>query len=434
VWEFVYTGNLLETPYYFSLFNAPLALVLGSILFVVSQRLVEARLQSKILIVMGAAAALALPTFVTYRLGRGLVGPRAAVATIALMALSIVLLAASRFTSRSRFSGAVAGLAIVVTMFAVGYAASSGTETRSVFGTSPSTYPERRQTLSLATQLIRFMKENKLQSVPAGQPMTAAAPAFWYRAASDVALTGMQSTYLWGITWVGLDMPKIDAPMRALLDARRPQHLVLLCLTHACSGADDALASAGYANTPVAERQLVSHGKRVWVRALMLSKFRLRPTDPFELYYRRAQAPFSRAVEGSPIASWSFRDGAPAGWSGSALDTLNGTSGKNFPTTGRQWDYELISPKISLEPGRYRVYLSGGVSEGGLDLGVLDSHARSWIEQRLYWFKQRGFNGWMMVPFRLDDTREVSVILSNWVPHDMASRWSVRQIKIVRVP
>lgn len=103
-------------------------------------------------------------------------------------------------------------------------------------------------------------------------------------------------------------------------------------------------------------------------------------------------------------------------------------------TRARKWNYEVVSPKLRLEPGRYRIYLDGQVVNGGLDLGVLDTDANKWIAQRFYWRGQRGFDRRsMMTPFTLTEARTVEIVLSNWVPTDQASRWELRAMQLVRI-
>ena len=102
-------------------------------------------------------------------------------------------------------------------------------------------------------------------------------------------------------------------------------------------------------------------------------------------------------------------------------------------THSRPWNYEVLSPEISLPAGSYAVALDGKVVAGGLDLGVLDIDANSWVAQTTYWYGQRGFDGRVMVThFRLDAPKKVKIILSNWVPRDMSSQWLLRSVELVR--
>jgi hypothetical protein len=241
----------------------------------------------------------------------------------------------------------------------------------------------------------------------------------------------MQSTYLWQPTWVGLNLPHVDDSTRALLNSKKPEHLVLLCSTRPCAGAQRSLARAGYPNVLIATRQLVSGDKHIWVHALELVNFRLGSPA---LYYVGTQSPFAKTVAGSLVAGWSLEDGLPKGWGGAAAQVATANAGGPFVTSAKQWDYELVSPELTLGPGRYRVYASGRVLRGGLDLGVLDSSSNQWIEQRFYWSRQRGGADWMSTPFSLTRPTAIHVVLSNWVPSDRSSRWIVRQLKITRLP
>jgi hypothetical protein len=130
-----------------------------------------------------------------------------------------------------------------------------------------------------------------------------------------------------------------------------------------------------------------------------------------------------------------FTNGLPAGWSGSAASNLGAARGGVFGTSTRRWDYELVSPKVSLKRGSYAVVLQGRVVAGGLDLGVLDAGHNRWIEQRFYWYGQRADfgRGLMKTPFRISQPTTIQLILSNWRPADGSSRWQLSEMRLVRV-
>ena len=71
---------------------------------------------------------------------------------------------------------------------------------------------------------------------------------------------------------------------------------------------------------------------------------------------------------------------------------------------------------------------------GGVDIGILDTGRDTWLSQREYWFRQRGFDrSWMTTPFVLSVATKVQVILSNWVPTAESSRWRLQDMRLVRV-
>jgi hypothetical protein len=182
----------------------------------------------------------------------------------------------------------------------------------------------------------------------------------------------------------------------------------------------------------IGEKLLVSGEQRVWAIALALSKFA--PLDADGRYYQPTQSAFASTVKGRTVVSWAFTSGVPDGWGGSAVRVARKAHGESFMTTPRQWDYELNSGKLTLQPGVYRASLSGRVDAGGLDLGVLDASSEQWIAQSFYWYRQQGFSGWMTTQFTLTTSTPIKVVLSNWVPTTTrASRWAVRELVLTRI-
>jgi hypothetical protein len=342
------------------------------------------------------------------------------------MAVTLVCIAARRVAVRAIGPALTSvGLAVLV-IFSATYAVDAGTTTASIFVRH--TLDERRDVQSVAMQLIGFMRDSGLQK---------RSFQFWYNPNEDPSLNGIQSVYLWGDTWVGLDMPHVDPAMRTLLESRKPTAIVLLCKQHACDNAPAALDAAGYRVRPFAERLLQAGSERVWVRAFDVPKFvALHPTDPTVAFYRASASPFAAAPTGRPIADWTFATAAPDGWSGAAFDAASAAKGRAFTTSSRTWDYELVSPKVALSPGSYTVAMRGRVLAGGLDLGALDADQSSWIQQRFYWRGQKsGFaDGWMTTRFEVTSQAKVQIVLSNWVPKTATSRWQLGEIRLVRNP
>lgn len=416
-WEFFFTGNFLETTYYFSIFNLGIALCLGAAFGLLAPP--RAALPAVIV-------AAILPTIFVFVVPVLPVGRRGAVLVAALMLLTLCALAARTWLASLRRASWTTGLVALIALTGT-YAADAGTMTGSVF--ERGTFGERRDVQALAFELIDFMEERGVEKVPF---------QFWYDRKEDVAFDGIQSTYMWGITWVGIDMPKVDEPMRLLLEQRKPSMLVLLCKHPSCREAPAALTRAGYRNVPVTNGVLSAGRRRVYVRVLRLPKFVAlnRRVDPMVAAYRRGQAPVAAGVRGNALETWSFARGVPAGWEGSSRAAAAAAAGRPFDTSPDSWAYELTAPKLELPAGRYEVFARGRVLAGGLDLGVLDADARQWIQQRLYWYGQRrSFTGrWMATPFRLGKPTTVQVILSNWAPKSGQSRWQLDEIRLVRLP
>jgi hypothetical protein len=413
VWELAFTGDFLETSYYFSMFNVGIALCLASAFYLLRP--------APIAIAAVAAAAMGA-TVITLWAHVLPDGRRGAVVAVVLMVLSLAVGSFSRNGGRMASTVAVALIAFTAT-----YAADAGTITRSVFARG--TFTRHRDVQTVAFQLIDFMRKNGLQKVPF---------QFWYAPNEDIALNGIQSTYLWGITWVGLEMPKVDKPMRQLLAQRKPSALVLLCKQSACHGAPAALAAAGYPNVPLASGVLAAGSERVYVRALRLPKFVAanRPRNKKLDAYHHAAARFSPTARGAAVAQWSFAKGVPPDWSGDAAGAATAAKGAPFVTSAHAFAYELTGPKLALPAGSYTAYARGRVLAGGLDLGALDVDHDTWLSQRLYWYGQRaGFGrGWMATPFTLTSATKVQLIFSNWSPNSSASRWQLRDLRLVRNP
>ncbi len=420
VWEVWFTGNFLETSYYFSLFNVGIVLSLGGVLYLLGE--LPGRWTRSALVGVVVAAAV-IPTLLTIVFRAFPVGRQGWWVVVGLMVVTLGFVAGRRRLGRLLGRGpAVVALAFLV-VFTTTYAADAGSSTRSVF--QRNTYGASRDTLAVALQLIDFMRDSGLQE---------RSFQFWYDSGDDPSLNGIQSVYLWGITWVGLDMPKVEPSMRKLLEARKPSALVLLCRERACQGAPAALTAAGYPNAPLAEDVLEAGSERVWVRAFDIPQFAAPTKADLEgRFFTENASPFAAAPSGEPAAKWPFSAGVPEGWSGDARDAAASANGGAFRTTRPQWSYQLVSPEVTLAPGSYTAFMQGRVLRGGVDLGVLDARQDAWIEQRFYWFGQVGFDRrWMATPFRVERKGPVKVILSNWVPEDRVSEWQIGEIQIVR--
>jgi hypothetical protein len=419
IWEFWGGGDFLEVSYYFSIFLVPLALAIPATLYLLAR---EARISWPARAVVAALVVAAAPLVILHRSGIAPAGRASFYLVAGLMSAALVAAAAAGRVPRT-LRVAVATLGVVLALGATSYAGTSGSSTGSSFGLS-GTFTERRAVLSDALQLIDFMRVSGLQNEwpPAN---------FWYDGYKYPALNGIQSTYFWGITWIGRKMPQVDPSIRARLENRKPPSVVLLCGAPDCAGGPAALERAGYRLRPRAQTVIASHGERYWVKAFRIPKFKV--VDPRTLWWAYSQSPFVAAPRGRVIRRWSLQRGLPPHWSGG--DRLRPAGSYASVTTGADtWRYEVVSDKLTLPPGSYRLYLRGKVLAGGLDMGVLGVAANSWVSQRTYWYGQSGFDRhWMATPFQLDTPTQLQFVLSNWVPHNMSSEWQLRELRLVRV-
>lgn len=415
IWEFAFGGAMLDVPYYFSLFSPGIALTLGGCLGLIAER---ARIPGSVLVAAVVVAG-TLPVVVAYTAHpAAMFGRRGAIITLVLMAGGV---AAAPLFRRRR----LAALALVMLAVAAPtYAAAASISTNDVFREGASIGAKERS-LSLADQLMSFMRVHRLQSTaPGAQP-----PVFWYDAAADPSLIGIQSTYLFGWTWVGLAMPKVDGGLLKLLHDRRPQTIVLLCTDSGCAGGPGALRGARVTLRPAASARLESGGHRVWVRAFTLPRYSIANE---RLSYYDTALPLSPLGFEHTRQAVRFDRGVPAGWQNEAAAAGRGGDGIVVRTTPSRFAYQLLGPKVELPPGRYHALIAGRVVSGGLILGVLDATKDSWISQGGFSSQQHDFDTkTMAVGFTLAKPTTVQLILSNWAPVDSSSRWIVRRAGIV---
>jgi hypothetical protein len=420
-WEFALQGDVFETSYYFSLFDVATALCVGSAAYLIIDRW---DLSEQVLRVTGVTVVAAgLPILLVYRWDIVPTGRSALWPVVALVVASLALLVSTRHVRAA--TAAAALVALFAVAFSVSYASAAGKITQSVFRTSKSTYGYRRDTLLAALQLTSFMRAHHLQSsIPA---------AFWYNPRSAPELNGIQSTYLWGDSWIGLDMPRVTPDAVARLESRKPPYLILLCTSHPCSGAPAVLSAHGYSVRPVAQQLLEAGRVRVWARAFRIPKFPLVVNGDTAFYLAGASALVLPVVK-PPLRVWSWAAGAPRGWTGAGLSAAAKARGAAFDTGSSRFGYELIAPTVTVPAGTYRAELAGSVLHGGLDLGVLDAKANSWIAQTTYWSGESGFATKVMATeFSVAKPTAIGLILANWVPHAESSRWRLRDARLVRI-
>jgi hypothetical protein len=411
VWEFWFGGDFLEVNYYFSLFLVPTTLALGACLYCVGGRWLSWRSAG---IAIGLAA---VPLVAIFGVGNGPTGDKAFYLVLSVSLLVVI----AAFLQRRPLFKRMTSVTIVAAVVATTYAASSGAITRAVLSTNSSDFTDRRAALAAAVDLERFMQRNHLQSTPP--------PAFWYNGLRHPALNGIQSTYLWGITWMGRAMPRLTADNRSLVERRHPPYVVLLCAKSECGSATRVLRRSGYGIREAARGVIGSGAQRYLVEAYEIPKFK---PDPVRDWYERGQSTFVQSPTGSTITDVRFGSALPDGWTSEApIRRIGGVP--TIDTSARPWNYEVVSSKTALRPGTYALYLRGRVLRGGIDIGVLDVSKNSWISQRAYWFRQPGYgNEWMSTPFTLKSPSTVQFVLSNWVPEASASRWQLRELRVAR--
>jgi hypothetical protein len=101
-------------------------------------------------------------------------------------------------------------------------------------------------------------------------------PYFWYDTMyAQSAYASLQSLYLYGYTFVGSSLPKIDEDFRTRMRLYQPTKLVLLCADRRCSSASAALARGGY-RTKLLQR----HQFRTGPFALLMEIREVRPMQP----------------------------------------------------------------------------------------------------------------------------------------------------------
>ena len=421
VWEFLFHGiAVFDIPYYFSVFTPFLVVAAVAPLAVVMRgaRSDETRLRNVAAGVLAAAA----PTALVYGTSLSRIEGRTGFWCVVALASTAIIGGIAFVTSvRRRALAICVGIATICALNLS--AATSRSSARFQMAESGATsFDGRRAAARVADDLIAFMRRSGLQANGPGER-----PANFWIDEDDAVVDSVQSSYLFGITDIGLRLPTFDRPTRRLLDARKPPTLVLLCRSeNVCERGRTALETARYKPKLRASTTLEADGLRLFVKAYTLPAFDL--GGPEERFYRPSQSAFVRP-HGAAVADWDLATALPAGWNGKSLKP-----GGYVETSPRKWRYELQSPSVELPPGRYEALLEGRVLRGGLDLGVLDTDAQRWVVQRTYWHGQRFRPSLRMgAPFRVTKTTKVAIVLANWVPTDRSSSWRVGRVGIVRL-
>ena len=410
LWEFVGAGNIVQTYYYFTVFTSVFALNLGTAVHLALGRWGPS--EQRIGLVAGAAVAGAAPTVLIYAAGGdGLVGTTGMWISAALFGVTVLgAIVLVRRPTRHRL---LVSTALIVTLaFTVNFASAASLTTKAGFTANR----DAGGYFAIAGRLLDFMRSNHLQDTP---------PAFWSRIEPIQTQAGLQSLYLWEYTATNFNMPVVDSTFRSRIAALNPRVIVLICARADCNGGPAALTRAGYDIHERAHTLLASGRFRFWIRA-----FDIRP--PQASYYSgRASAPVVLRP-GRPYLTWTFQAGIPRDWRSAAKATFVPSVEGLLVTPGpKPWDYTLASPTLDLQPGRYRVVLSGRVLKGGLDLGILDLGTNQWLAQGYYWYGQRVRTGYGMQATAVIKKRSrVEIVLSNWMPTTGPLAWQVERIHL----
>ena len=255
-WELARSGTFLQLGYYFDLLYpfvfVALAAAVVALVGPTTKRLPMVAVAGLGLIVG------AVPLVAVYRFDRAeLWGRRGSVIAAAALVGVLLVAAALRFTSMSRLAVVVAPFAAVLVVAGVNYASAASSTTHGKFE-SRGSLAEADDVFSIGVQLMDFMRRNGLQE---------SLPAFWYDASAEPALTGLQSLYYYGFSYLNTRMPVIDDAFRWLMSSREPTHVVLLCTEPTCANGANAIRRAGYRLTPVAATKLSSGSKSIWVQS-----------------------------------------------------------------------------------------------------------------------------------------------------------------------
>jgi hypothetical protein len=153
-------------------------------------------------------------------------------------------------------------------------------------------------------------------------------------------------------------------------------------------------------------------------------------------FYQADLTPLSRPPlrPATPVRSWNLVPRARPFKPYAGVDLTASSTGVRVDTNKGQYQYQLLSPVFHLSPGRYEVRLRGRVLSGGLELGVLDAAASTWINTTNFWSGQAWARGGLMTnDFDLEKKQVVQVILTNFASSAKSSRWLLRQIDVVRL-
>jgi hypothetical protein len=211
---------------------------------------------------------------------------------------------------------------------------------------------------------------------------------------------------LWGFASVGdvLHWIRDDRPsLRRLVPSRR----------------EAAVAVAACAAVVALTRPALVHARAALARAY---------------YEQAAQTLATVPVTGTVVRDWPFDNALAEGWSQfQYADTGRSGNGLEVTTRPSVAEYQLWSSDIPLRKGSYAVVVRGAVRSGGMTVGALDAAAQQWLAQTSYWSGERFGRGVMVTRFTLGARTSVQVVLANWASKPRSSRWTVRDVRLLRV-
>jgi hypothetical protein len=165
---------------------------------------------------------------------------------------------ALRFWRTRRLAVVLAPLTAALAVAGVNLASAASATTHSQLATGESSLADADDVFRIGLQLMDFMHANGLKESP---------PALWYDQSADPAQTGLVSLYFYSFTYLSREMPEIDDGFRNLIEARKPRHVVLLCVEPTCANAPTAMRRSGYRPREITAKKLASGSRAYWVRA-----------------------------------------------------------------------------------------------------------------------------------------------------------------------
>jgi len=159
-------------------------------------------------------------------------------------------------------------------------------------------------------------------------------------------------------------------------------------------------------------------------------------SDQEAVYYTHNQSMLTRPPDvfaGEMEGSWSFDSGIPAGWgiSPDAQTEEAALQGVFVATGTRNFEQQLRSPQVLLQPGEYQIVLRGRVFKGGLALG--GEHGTDCLGNSFFSADQwndLGTQSFMVHRLRLHKAQRVRITLSNWASANAMSRWKLESASI----
>jgi hypothetical protein len=260
VWEFPLGGYFLEYTYYFSPLLTGLVICLAALVAAVLQGLGN-RLWVRAAVLISSTAAVVGPLLWIYvpdALSRVAEPGVRTTGVIMGVALGVALLAVA---VRRVPCASVLGAAAIAAMV---FAASYGLDASYGVYINGTTDRFSRPVFDLGIGLVDYLNSR----IPDRE-----LPAFWYdRSNLQGGYVGIQSLYYFSYSYIGIELPKVDADLHQRMKLFKPQHLVMLCPDRACSNGPAVLRRAGYGLRSDDSRLLRAEGQHMWVRIFQVTK------------------------------------------------------------------------------------------------------------------------------------------------------------------